>query len=280
MILYGKPVADALLESTKKRVELNKLKPKLTIITNPKDPASRVYVKNKVAACIQCGINVETIAMRPNSKTIDYLRVIGRLNRDASVTGIIVQLPLLEGANEKLVAESIFKEKDVDGFLKDSLFAPCTPSGIMHMLDYYKGKSFLSGKNAVVIGRSEIVGKPMANLLLNRNSTVTICHSKTQNLAEFTKNADVIVCAVGKPNVLTKDMVKPGATIIDVGINRVDGKLVGDCDFENLKDICDITPVPGGVGPMTVATLVHRLPILCQKTKCTKHETQMELETL
>ena len=265
MILYGKPVADALLKSAKKAVASLESAPKLVIITNPNDNASAVYVKNKLNACAACGIDASAIPMPDKSTTNDYLRLIDRLNKEKDVTGIIVQLPLIDGVNEEIVAKSISKQKDVDGFLKDSFFPPCTPAGIIHMLDYYKGKNFLKGKNAVVIGRSEIVGKPMANLLLSRDATVTICHSKTQDISAFTKQADVVVCAVGKAKFLTREMVKPGATIIDVGINRIDGKLVGDCDFENLKDICDITPVPGGVGPMTVATLVHRLPALYLK---------------
>lgn len=274
MILYGKPVADALLLSTAKAVDKLHASPKLTIITNPTDVASQVYVKNKVNACVACGIDVQTIAMPVNSTTNDYLNIVSKLNADKTVNGIIVQLPLHQTANETVVSQSIVKEKDVDGFLKDSLFPPCTPAGIVHILDFYKGKDFLKGKTAVVIGRSEIVGKPMANLLLSRDATVTVCHSKTPDIKFFTQNADVVVCAVGKAKFLTKDMVKPGATIIDVGINRVEGKLVGDCDFDNLKDICDITPVPGGVGPMTVATLVHRLPMLYQKqhTKQSNYE--------
>ena len=267
MILYGKPVADALLKSAKKAVASLESTPKLVIVTNPNDNASAVYVKNKLNSCAACGIDAIAIPMPDKSTTNDYLQLIDRLNKAKGVTGIIVQLPLIDGANEEIVAKSISKQKDVDGFLKDSFFPPCTPAGIIHMLDYYKGKNFLKGANAVVIGRSEIVGKPMANLLLSRDATVTICHSKTQDISAFTKQADVVVCAVGKAKFLTREMVKPGATIIDVGINRIDGKLVGDCDFENLKDICDITPVPGGVGPMTVATLVHRLPALYNKQK-------------
>lgn len=266
MILYGKPVADALLDNAASKIDnLAGKTPKLVIITNPNDPAGQVYAKNKIKACVLCGINVETIAMPENSTTQEYLNLLAKLNQDKKVTGIIVQLPIHKTANEKIVSLGINKEKDVDGFLKDSYFPPCTPAGIIHMLDFYKGKGFLAGKNAVVIGRSEIVGRPMAKLLLDRDATVTICHSKTENIKAFTQNADVIISAVGKPNFLTSDMVKPNACVIDVGINRVNGKLVGDSDFENLKDLCDITPVPGGVGPMTVATLVHRLPILYQK---------------
>ena len=267
MILDGKIVADKVLEKTKEYIEKNNLKLKLAIITNSQDPASAIYAKNKMTACALCGISYELIPMPQSSTTYDYMQIINQLNKDKATTGIILQLPLPNFVNEKELLELITPEKDVDGFTRRAKFPPCTPSGILTLIDYYKGKNWLEGKNAVVIGRSHIVGKPMANLLTDRNATVTICHSKTQNLASYTKNADLIVVAAGKAKLLTADMVKPNTTIIDVGINRIDGKLYGDADFENLKETCDITPVPGGVGPMTVATLVARIVMLDKVAK-------------
>ncbi len=261
MILYGDVVAQRLIEKAK--CENNH--GKLIIIGNKQDIASTVYIKNKIKKCEECGIEHSEIYPNESFRTEDYIKLIDKINNDDSVSGLIVQLPLPKGVDTASVVRAIDQSKDVDGFTKDALFAPCTPSGIMHLLDYYYDKDFCLGKNAVVIGRSEIVGKPMAQLLLDKNATVTICHSKTKDLKEYTKNADIIVCAVGKPNTITKDMVKKGCTIIDVGINRVNGKLCGDCDFENLKDFCDITPVPKGVGPLTVATLVERVAYLSQK---------------
>jgi len=267
MILQGKLVADKVLDSTKEYILNNNLKLKLAIITSAQDPASAIYAKNKMSACALCGISYELIPMPNAATTYDYAQVIHRLNNDKSTTGVILQLPLPSFVNEKELLELIAPEKDVDGFTRRAHLPPCTPSGIMTLLDYYKGKNWLEGKNAVVIGRSHIVGKPMATLLTDRNATVTICHSKTQNMAAFTKNADLVVVAAGKAKLLTRDMVKPGATIIDVGINRINGKLYGDADFENLNEICDITPVPGGIGPMTVATLVSRLVVLDKLAK-------------
>lgn len=264
-VLYGKPVADAILENTKNNVAKLKNKPTLAIITSGQDEASKVYIRNKVNATELCGMNNLVVTMKENSTTSDYIDTIQKLNVRKEITGIIVQLPLPNGIDEKLVTNTVLPIKDVDGFTPLSDFPPCTPSGIMSIIDFYKGKNFVEGKNAVVIGRSEIVGKPVAELLLNRNATVTICHSKTKNLKEHTKNADILVVAVGKAKFITKDMVKPGAVIVDVGINRENGKLCGDCDFENIKDVADITPVPGGVGPMTVATLVSRLPVMAVK---------------
>ena len=270
MILSGKQVAEALLQHTKTEANKLKNKPTLAIVTSNTDEASKVYIRNKVKACEECGMSAHVITMPEHLDTAGYLALISLLNQNKQITGIIVQLPLPEHIDEKRISASIAPEKDIDGFGKLAKFAPCTPRGILHILDYYKGKNFLKGKSAVVIGRSEIVGKPMANLLLDRDATVTICHSHTQNLKHFTQNADVVVVAVGKPKFLTKDMVKPGATIIDVGINRENGKLCGDCDFEPLSEICDITPVPGGVGATTVATLVSRLPVMAKEQNKTQ----------
>ena len=263
MILYGDVVAQQLIEKAKSENNHGKL----VIVGNKEDVASRVYIRNKIKKCEECGIEHCEIYPNESSTTEDYIELIDKINRDDSVSGVIVQLPLPQGIDTDKVVGRIKASKDVDGFTKDALFPPCTPSGIMHLLDYYYGEDFCNGKNAVVVGRSNIVGKPMMYLLLDRNSTVSICHSKTKNLKDYTANADIIVCAVGKPNTITRDMVKAGCTIIDVGINRVNDKLCGDCDFENLKDICDITPVPKGVGPLTVATLVERVAYLSQMEK-------------
>ncbi|MBR4407949.1 MAG: bifunctional 5,10-methylenetetrahydrofolate dehydrogenase/5,10-methenyltetrahydrofolate cyclohydrolase [Clostridia bacterium] len=272
MILQGKPVADAVLERTRAYIQQNNLKLKLAIITSGTDPASAIYARNKMNACASCGIDHELISMPESSTTKDYAKMIAHLNNDPKTTGIILQLPLPSFINEKQLIELIAPEKDVDGFTKKAKFPPCTPAGILTILDYYKGKNWLEGKNAVVIGRSSIVGSPMATLLTSRNATVTLCHSKTPDMTYYTKNADVIVVATGKAKLLKKEMVKEGSTIIDVGINRIDGKLYGDADFENLQDICDITPVPGGVGPMTVATLVARIVMLDKEVKKQKSQ--------
>ncbi len=263
MILYGDVVAQELIEKAKKENNHGKL----VIVGNKEDVASRVYIRNKIKKCEECGIEHCEIYPQEGTNTADYLRLINKINHDESVSGVIVQLPLPTHIDTSKVVEAIDETKDVDGFTKNALFPPCTPSGIMHLLNHYYGEGFCAGKDAVVIGRSDIVGKPMARLLLQENATVTICHSKSKNLKQYTQNADIIVCAVGKPNTITRDMVKKGCTIIDVGINRVNDKLCGDCDFENLKDICDITPVPRGVGPLTVATLVERVAYLSQKEK-------------
>lgn len=211
------------------------------------------------------GIESDTIALDDNADDESLQSLIKSLAADESVDGILVQLPLPEGLDEKAALALIPPEKDVDGFSacnvgKLTTFAPdaikaCTPYGMMKLLDYYKIE--LAGKHAVVVGRSNIVGKPMALLLLQRDCTVTVCHSKTRNLAEITRQADILVCAVGKKHLITADMVKDGAVVLDAGINRVDGKIYGDCDFDGVKDkVSYITPVPGGVGPMTVATLL------------------------
>lgn len=265
MILYGKEVADVMYNATKNRVAKLETKPKLLIIANDQDTASKVYVANKVNKCKECGIEALVIPMKENATEEDYLKAVDYGNKVGQITGIIVQLPTPQGINANNIISKIAPEKDIDGLTPNSKFIPCTPVGIVSLINYYKGSNWLEGKKAVVIGRSELVGKPLAELLTNKNATVTLCHSKTPDLKFYTQNADLIVSAVGKPNLLTRDMVKWGATIIDVGINRVNGKLCGDCDFEKLKDICDISPVPGGVGIMTVATLVSRLPYMAKK---------------
>lgn len=240
-------------------------RPGLAVILVGDNPASQVYVHNKVKACEDNGLYSSFDHYPATLSEADLLARIDTLNRDPRIHGILVQLPLPAHIDNHRVIKAIAPEKDVDGFhvvnagalmTGRPLFRPCTPYGVMKMLDAYGIE--LSGANAVVIGRSNIVGKPVAMLLLERSATVTICHSKTRDLAAHTRAADVVVAAVGKRNVLTADMVKPGATVIDVGINRNEaGKLCGDVDFANVKEVAGyITPVPGGVGPMTITMLL------------------------
>jgi len=239
--------------------------PGLAVVLVGDNPASEVYVRNKVKACEDNGLYSSYDRYAESLSEADLLKRIDELNRDPKIHGILVQLPLPKHIDSHKVIEAIAPEKDVDGFhvanagalmTGQPLFRPCTPYGVMKMFEEYKIP--LEGANAVVIGRSNIVGKPMALLLLEKGATVTICHSKTRDLAKRTRDADIVVAAVGKRNVLTADMIKPGATVIDVGMNRDDnGKLCGDVDFAGLKDVAGfITPVPGGVGPMTITMLL------------------------
>jgi methylenetetrahydrofolate dehydrogenase (NADP+) / methenyltetrahydrofolate cyclohydrolase len=251
------------------------IQPHLAILLVGEDPASQVYVKHKVADSEQTGLKA-TLERHPADMTeADLLARIRALNADASVHGILVQLPLPRHMDSHNVIETISPTKDVDGFHVASAgalmvgqpgFWPCTPYGCLKMLDSIGYD--LKGKHAVVIGRSNIVGKPMAMMLLGRDATVTICHSRTRDLASFTRQADVVVAAVGKRNVLTRDMVKPGAVVIDVGMNRNDeGKLCGDVDFDGVKEVAGwITPVPGGVGPMTRAMLLVNTIAAAERT--------------
>lgn len=240
-------------------------KPGLSVILVGDYPASQIYVNMKEKACIEAGFNSFVYRMSQDTTTDELLNLIEKLNNDDEVDGILVQLPLPDHIDEKAVLYSIDPKKDVDGFHpfnvgllnigEDTLY-PCTPYGVMKIFEEYNIE--LSGKNAVVIGRSNIVGKPMAALLLKGNATVTICHSRTKNIASICKNADIIVAAVGIPNFVTADFVKDGAVVIDVGINRVNNKLVGDVNYSDVYDKCSyITPVPGGVGPMTIAMLMY-----------------------
>ncbi|MEY3765175.1 MAG: hypothetical protein RLZ03_134 [Pseudomonadota bacterium] len=241
------------------------VQPGLAVILVGDNPASQVYVRNKVKACEEAGFHSDLERYDASLSQPALLEHIARLNLDERIHGILVQLPLPDHIDAQRVIEAISPEKDVDGFhiasagaLMTGLpgFWPCTPYGCLKMLDSIGYD--LKGKHAVVIGRSNIVGKPMALMLLQRNATVTVCHSGTQNLAHFTRQADVIVAAVGRRNVLTADMVKPGVVVLDVGMNRNDaGKLCGDVDFEGVRQVASyITPVPGGVGPMTITMLL------------------------
>lgn len=241
--------------------------PYLAVVMVGDNPASKVYVRNKTTACVETGIRTHTILLDEDSSTEDVIQIISNLNHNKEVTGILVQLPLPDHVDEKEVIMSIDPRKDVDGLTEMNQathqYIPCTPRGVMRIIEQYD--SHISGRNAVVIGRSFLVGRPMAKLLLDKDFTVTVCHSKTQNLAEHTKHADLLVVAVGKPGLITKDMVKPGAFVVDVGINRMNGKLVGDVAL-NVEEIASyVTPVPGGVGPMTVAALISNSVLAAER---------------
>lgn len=240
--------------------------PGLAVIIVGNDPASEVYVGSKERTCNELGMYSEKYALPADTTEDELLKLIDKLNRDPKIHGILCQLPLPKHLDEKSVINAIAPEKDVDAFhpqnvgrimIGDYDFLPCTPAGIMEMLKYENIET--RGKHCVVIGRSNIVGKPMAMLMLHADSTVTVCHSKTENLKEICRQADILIAAVGKARFVTADMVKPGAVVIDVGMNRPEGgKLCGDVDFENVEPLCSaITPVPGGVGPMTIATLMQ-----------------------
>ena len=275
-LLDGKVMAAELEEELKQRVNALKAKgctPGLTVILVGDDPASQTYVSNKEKACARLGIHSVTLRM-PESTTQEELEAeIVKANADVSIHGILVQLPLPRHLDGDRVLSLILPEKDVDGFhdinagrLSRGLecVVACTPKGALHMLK--KAGIEISGKEAVVVGRSNIVGKPMALLLLQENATVTVCHSRTANLAEHTRRADILVAAIGKPRFITADMVKEGAVVVDVGINRVDGKLCGDVDFDEVtKKASWITPVPGGVGKMTIAMLMDNTVAAAEK---------------
>ena len=247
--------------------------PGLCVILVGNDPASQTYVANKEKACARLGIHSQTLRMGAETTQAELEAAIERANEDEAIHGILVQLPLPAHLDEHRALALIRPEKDVDGFHAvnmgrlargEDCVVACTPKGALHML---KAAGVpIAGKNAVVIGRSNIVGKPMALLLLQENATVTICHSRTENLAEYTRRADILVAAVGKPRFVTADMVKEGAAVLDVGINRVDGKLCGDVDFETVKEQAGwISPVPGGVGKMTIAMLMENTVSAAEK---------------
>lgn len=237
----------------------------LTVILVGEDPASQVYVRLKEKASLDVGIKSNQITLPEDTTERELLDLIKKLNNDTSVNGILVQLPLPSHLDENIILDRIDPNKDVDGFhptnvgllsQKLAKLMPCTPAGCMELLDHYHVN--IDGANAVVIGRSNIVGKPIATMLLHRNATVTICHSRTKNLAEIAGRADILIAAIGRPKFVTADMVKEGSAVIDVGISRVGGKLVGDVDFEPASKKAEfITPVPGGVGPMTIAMLLY-----------------------
>jgi methylenetetrahydrofolate dehydrogenase (NADP+) / methenyltetrahydrofolate cyclohydrolase len=266
MILDGKKLSEKRLEILKEQIEESGLYPRLATIIVGDDPGSRLYVRMKHQACERVGIGSVGIDLPADASTDRVAEAVNRLNSDPDIDGILVQLPLPTQVETACVIETVAPEKDVDGFHPSSLgrllagsptFAPCTPQGIMTILHEYGIP--IRGQRAVVVGRSIDVGRPMAILLLNADATVTVCHSKTRDLADEMRNADILVSAVGRPKFVGSDMVKEGATVIDVGINYDEqGRLCGDVDFAAVKDLAAaITPVPGGVGPMTIATLME-----------------------
>lgn len=267
-IINGKELAQKIrLELKDEVTELKKegIHPKLAVIMVGDDKASKVYVKNKSKACEEIGIEYEEFLLDGNTTMEELLNLIDELNNRKDIHGILLQSPIPKNLDINLAFNKIDYRKDVDGFhpinvgklsIGEDCFVSCTPFGVVRMLEEYNID--VQGKNVVIIGRSNIVGKPLIQCMLKKNGTVTVCHSKTQNIKEITKNADILIAALGKAKFVTEDMVKDGAVIIDVGINRnEDGKLVGDVDFENVeKKVSYITPVPGGVGPMTIAMLM------------------------
>ena len=267
-IIDGKKVSSHIIENIITEVKSLKLKidksPGLAVILVGDDPASAVYVRNKNKTCTNIGFQSFENILPSDTSELKLLNLIDELNNNDHINGILVQLPLPKHISSHKILEAIKPEKDVDGFHLQNVgrlvtgnpsFIPCTPAGIIQLLDYYSVD--LEGKSAVVLGRSNIVGKPVAFLLLEKNATVTICHSRTKDLSKITRQADVLIAAIGKPNFVTADMVKDDSVIIDVGINRVDGKLVGDVDYQVVSQkVSLITPVPGGVGPMTIAMLM------------------------
>lgn len=275
-MLDGAAMALEVEKALKQRVDALREKnvvPGLCVILVGNDPASQTYVANKEKACARLGIHSQTLRMGAETTQAELEASIERANEDEAIHGILVQLPLPAHLDEHRALALIRPEKDVDGFHAvnmgrlargEDCVVACTPKGALHML---KAAGVpIAGKNAVVIGRSNIVGKPMALLLLQENATVTICHSRTENLAEYTRRADILVAAVGKPRFVTADMVKEGAAVLDVGINRVDGKLCGDVDFEAVKEKAGwISPVPGGVGKMTIAMLMENTVSAAEK---------------
>jgi methylenetetrahydrofolate dehydrogenase (NADP+) / methenyltetrahydrofolate cyclohydrolase len=267
-IIDGKSIAQEVRTEWKKRADALKARgttPGLAVIIVGEDPASRVYVANKVKACAELGLYSEHIALPAETSEATLLAKIDALNQDPKIHGILVQLPVPKHIDSSKVLDAIDPEKDVDGFhpvnvgalvTGNTRFAPCTPYGCMKLLE--KSDVSIEGRHAVVVGRSNIVGKPMALLLLQANATVTICTSKTIDLARYTRDADILVVATGRAKMISGDMVKPGAAVIDVGMNRMEnGKLCGDVDFDSAKEVAGwITPVPGGVGPMTITMLM------------------------
>lgn len=274
----GKEVSASVRNDITEKVNELKAKgitPGLAVIIVGNDPASRVYVNNKKKGCEQTGMNSFEYALPEETTTEDLIALIEKLNGDKDVHGILCQLPVPKHIDEEKVLNAISPDKDVDAFhpvncgkvmTGDYTFAPCTPAGMIEMLKYYNIP--VAGKHCVIIGRSNIVGKPMAMLMLKENATVTICHSRTQNLSKITKQADVLVAAVGRPKFVTADMVKEDAVVLDVGINRMeDGKLCGDVDFDAVCEKTSyITPVPGGVGPMTITMLLKNTLAAAEKT--------------
>ncbi len=275
-LLDGKALALLLRETIKKEVDAlvqtNAVQPHLAVILVGENPASQSYVRGKENACKKAGILSTVVRVPDTISELELLEIIDRLNDDTTVHGILLQLPIPKHLDSEKIINRIRSEKDVDGFTNQNVahltngkpyLVPCTPLGIMRILEHYQIP--IQGKHCVVIGRSLIVGKPMASLLLNANGTVTICHSKTPDLMDVAKTADILVVAMGKPKMIDGRYVKPGATVIDVGISKVDDVIVGDVDFDSAEAMAEyITPVPGGVGPMTIACLLENT-LTCYK---------------
>ena len=270
-ILYGSEIAQTVKDGLKKELDQLRLQqkriPKLVVVLVGDNPSSLSYVTGKEKACSAIGMDHELIHLPEQTTQSELMNVVQRLNQDAAVDGILVQLPLPKHLQEREILLAIDPKKDVDGFhpynigrmmMQDPVYLPCTPKGIIYMLETI-GLDDLSGKEAVVIGRSNIVGKPVAQLLLNKNATVTVCHSQTKDIKEVAKRGDILVVAVGKPRLINHEWIKKGAVVIDVGVNRDEhNKLCGDVDFVDVKDMVSyITPVPKGVGPMTIAMLLE-----------------------
>ena len=271
IIIDGKELAKKIRKELKTEcdeLKQNGIIPKLAVIMVGNNPASKVYVKNKSRACTEVGIEYEEYLLDEDISQEDLISLIHKLNKEKSINGILLQSPIPDNLNINQAFKEISYAKDVDGFTPSSIgklsigedtFISCTPYGVIKMFDEYGID--LTGKNVVILGRSNIVGKPLLQCCLNKNATVTICHSKTKDLKEYTKRADILIAAIGKSKFVTKDMLKPGVVVIDVGINRgADGKITGDVDYEEVEKIASyITPVPGGVGPMTIAMLMNNV---------------------
>ena len=281
MIIDGNAVSKEIRDKIRNEIEqlnpIYKRPPGLTVILVGDDLASQIYVGRKSKACSEVGICSEVKRLPGDVSESDVVSLISDLNKNAKVDGILVQLPLPEHINENKIVDAISPEKDVDGLhpinmgnlvLNRAFLEPCTAAGIIELI--LRTGSEIKGKHSVIVGRSNIVGKPTALMLLHQHSTVTICHSRTKDLKEITRQADILIAAIGKAKFITGDMVKDDAIVIDVGINRIDGKLFGDCDFEEIKNVAGaITPVPGGVGPMTVAMLLKNT-LVAYKNNCEK----------
>lgn len=280
-IIDGKQIAEQVIEKVEQRVKALKeqgITPGLTVILVGEDPASQTYVASKERTSERLGMKSQVIKKPVTISEQELLTLIDQLNEDETVDGILLQLPLPNHMDENKVLRAIVPEKDVDGFhpvnvgklmLGQEGFIPCTPYGVIQLLDY--SSISIEGKHAVIVGRSNIVGKPMGQLLLNRHATVTYTHSRTQNLEDYTKQADLLIVATGQPRMITKDHIKPGATVIDVGIHRnADGRLSGDVDFASASEVAGyMTPVPGGVGPMTIAMLMENTCLSAERKMAT-----------
>lgn len=264
LLLDGKKLSTIIKEELKKNISKHQQKPTLAVVLVGNDEASKIYVKNKIKSCEECGI--KSIAYKYDDMSEDeLLELIKKLNEDKNINGILVQLPLPKHIDKDKIIKAISADKDVDGFCGENIagmfldkecLKSCTPKGIIRLLKHHKIP--IKGQNVVIVGASNIVGKPLSLLMINESATVTVCRSSTKDISLYTKTADIVIMAAGKANLLKKDMVKNGAVIVDVGMNRLDEKLVGDVDFDSVSSIASaITPVPGGVGPMTIASLLE-----------------------